>query len=78
MAKVINKDLRITGSGKLIVDEKTVVDGTGLIDISSSEVRINFKDGSDSSIDPSSTSESGWIKVQIDGVTKYIPYYAAS
>tara|TARA_R110002126_G_scaffold206967_1_gene354111 strand:- start:206 stop:442 length:237 start_codon:yes stop_codon:yes gene_type:complete len=78
MAKIYNKDVKITGSGKLIVDEKTVVDGNGLVDLSSAAVRINFKDGATSSIDPSATAESGWINVQIDGVTKYIPYYAAS
>jgi len=76
--KVFNRDVRIAGGGGLYVDEKTVVDGNGKIDLSSAAVRINFADGAASTIDPSVTAESGWINVEIDGTTKYIPYYDAS
>ena len=78
MSKVFNRDVRISGGGGLFVDEKAVVDGDGLVDLSSAAVRINFADGAASSINPSATAESGWINIQVDGVTKYIPYYAAA
>jgi len=48
------------------------------IDITADKVMIDFKDGDASTIDPSATAESGWINVNVGGVKKYIPYYAAS
>jgi hypothetical protein len=48
------------------------------IDLTADSVMIDFKDGDASSIDPSATAESGWINVNVGGVKKYIPYYAAS
>lgn len=55
-----------------------VVDASGKIDLTATEVLINFKDGAVSTKSPETNAEEGWINVEIDGVTKYIPYYAAS
>jgi len=48
------------------------------IDLTTEVVMIDFKDGDASAIDPSATAESGWININVDGVKKYIPYYAAA
>jgi hypothetical protein len=48
------------------------------IDITADKVMIDFQDGDASAIDPSATAESGWINVNVGGVKKYIPYYAAA
>ena len=51
---------------------------TGELDLTGAEVLINFKDGTASTKNPTTDAEAGWINVNIDGTTKYIPYYDAS
>ena len=58
--------------------KKAIVDPNGSIDLTAAEVLINFKDGTASTKNPTTDAEAGWINVEIDGVTKYIPYYDAS
>ena len=48
------------------------------IDLTAAKVMIDFQDGDASTIVPSETAENGWINVNVGGVKKYIPYYAAS
>ena len=55
-----------------------VFSGTGVIDFTASEVMLNFKAGAASSVDPSATAEDGWINIEVDGTTRYIPWYNAT
>ena len=48
------------------------------IDLTTEKVMIDFKDGDASSKNPTTDAEAGWINVNIDGTTYYVPYYAAS
>jgi len=70
-----------TAGAYMLWDESAdeLVFATGAsIDITADKVMIDFQDGDASAIDPSATAESGWINVNVGGVKKYIPYYAAA
>lgn len=75
----INTNSMTTGTA-LDIDLAALTSGIG-IDLSSCPVvknAINFVDGTASSINPSSTAETGWINIGVGGTIRYVPYYAAS
>ena len=59
-------------------EDELVLSTGASIDLTASKVMIDFKDGDASTIDPSTTAETGWININVDGTKRYIPYYAAS